>query len=107
MSSWAQQRRQLEWRSRELRLRSATLRADLLARSGVLSPPLRMADQLVAGLHWLRAHPEWPVGGFALLVLLRPRRALRWAIRIGRGWRAWRRARRGLEAIAALRRSAV
>jgi len=42
-----------------------------------------VADQARSATQWLLQHPEWPLGVAALLIVLRPGRALRWA-----GW-AW------------------
>jgi phage gp46-like protein len=42
----------------------------------------------------LREHPEWPIGAAVVVVLLKPRRALRWGMRL---WWGWRTARRALE----------
>lgn len=87
----AQRREQLLVRSAELRLR--------LAQDGrALEAPLAMADTVRTGWHWLRAHPEWPAGAALLLVLLKPRRALRWASRGWWAWRTWQRAQRLLAA---------
>jgi hypothetical protein len=70
-----------------LRLRSATLRVQMVQDAARLRAPLSWADSARAGSHWLRQHPQWPLAGAALLVLLRPRRVLRWA---GTAWWAWR-----------------
>jgi len=94
----ARRRAELQRRSEQLRLRSAELRVTIARDAQVLGPPLAAADQIHAGLGWLREHPEWPLGGALLLALLRPRRALRWAGRLWWGWRQWQRARRLLRA---------
>jgi hypothetical protein len=89
---------ELQQRRERLRLRSTELRATLGERARVLEPPLALADQVRSGVAWLRAHPEWPLGALAVLVVLRPRRALRWGARVWWGWRLWRRAQRLLRA---------
>jgi YqjK-like protein len=44
-------------------------------------------------VHWLRQHPEWPLGALAVLVLLRPARVVRWSVSLLWDWQLWRRAR--------------
>ena len=85
-------------RREQLLIRSITLREQLAQQAQVLAAPLAIADSLRNSLHWLRQHPEWPLGGLALLALLRPRRAWRWASRVWWGWRLWRRGSRWLAA---------
>lgn len=58
-----------------------------------LAPALTLADRGVAGLQWVRSHPEYPLGALAVLALVRPRRALRWGMRL---WWVWRSARQAL-----------
>jgi hypothetical protein len=52
-----------------------------------LRVPLELADRGLAGIQYLRQHPEWLAGGAVLALLLRPRRIITWA---QRGWLAWR-----------------
>ena len=52
-----------------------------------LRVPLELADRGLAGIHYLRQHPEWLAGGAVLALLLRPRRIVKWA---QHGWLAWR-----------------
>lgn len=54
-------------------------------------------DQGRALLGRLRAHPLWVVGGVALFVALRPRRALKWFATGFYVWRNWRSLRTWLE----------
>ena len=53
--------------------------------------PLARADQGLAVLRYIKAHPAWIVGGVALLAALRPGRVR--AAGVGkwltRGWAAW------------------
>lgn len=88
----------LALRREQLLVRSAELRLRLAQDGRALEAPLAMADTVRAGWHWLRAHPEWPAGAALALVLLKPRRALRWASRGWWAWRTWQRARRLLAA---------
>ena len=61
---------------------------DTLARASVpLQAPLALADRGLAGIHYLRQHPEWLAGSAVLALLLKPRRIFKWS---QRGWLAWR-----------------
>jgi YqjK-like protein len=92
-------RQELQLRRERLRMRSAELRLTIADRSQAFAPPLALADQAQAGVRWLRAHPEWPLGTLALLLVMRPRRVLRWGGRLWMGWRLWRRGQRALQAL--------
>jgi YqjK-like protein len=89
----------IEARRRRLLVRSAELRLRLAEQSQVLQTPFGMADQARAGLHWLRRHPEWPLGAGALLIVLRPRRALRLVAGVWSGWRLYKRGQRMLASL--------
>ena len=93
----------LALRREQLLLRSAALRSQLALDAQALAAPLAVADRLRDGARWLRRHPEWPLGAVLLLLALRPRRALRWAVRAGWLWRQWQAARRLLALLAAPR----
>jgi hypothetical protein len=81
-------------RRQSLQLRSAELRLRVERDVMRLAPSLALADRGVAGLRWLREHPEWSLGAAMVMVLLKPRRVLRWGMRL---WWGWRTARRALE----------
>lgn len=103
MALFEQRRRELQLRRELLRLRSAELRLSLHLHARALETPLAIADEARAGARWLREHPEWPLGALATLLVLRPRRVLRWGGRLWWGWRMWHRAQRLLRAVAAPR----
>jgi YqjK-like protein len=103
MTGWSQQHAALQQRRETLRLRSGVLRLQIARDATVLGPPLALADQVRTGWRWLRAHPEWPLLGGVVLVVWRPRRALRLAGRLWWGWRVWLRASRVLRAVAGSR----
>lgn len=84
-------------RKLQLLIRSAELRVTLAHEARALRTPLAVADHAVAGVQWLRDHPVWPLGTMALLAILRPRRALRWASRLLLGWRVYAKARDWLD----------
>jgi hypothetical protein len=84
-------------RQQQLLVRSSELRGQLARDAQVWQPPLALADQVHAGWRWLRAHPEVPLAAAAVLLVLRPRRALRWGWRLWSGWRLWLRLQRRLQ----------
>jgi hypothetical protein len=86
----------LQRRRQELLVRSSLLREEWSRQVQVLRAPLHVADQARAGVSWLAAHPEWPLGVAALLLVLRPSRALRWAGFAWQGYALYRRAQRML-----------
>jgi hypothetical protein len=89
----------LERRRAQLLLRSAQLRNDLAQHVQVLRKPLGWVDQTRAAGDWLRRNPQWPLGALAVVALLRPRRALRWAGTAWWGFSLFQRARRLLAGI--------
>ena len=86
-------------RQRMLLMRSAELRARFAADAQMLAPPLHMADQVLAGWRWLRAHPAVPAALLVALAVLRPRRALRWGLRLWWGWQTVRRLQQRLKVL--------
>jgi hypothetical protein len=76
--------------------RSSMLRAQWSQQVQVVRRPLGVADRARAGAQWLLQHPEWPLGVAALLIVLRPGRALRWASYAVQGYGLYRRAQRML-----------
>jgi len=78
---------ELVLRQQRLLVRSAQLRTILADQAQVLQRPLALADQAQSGLQWLYRNPQWPLGALALVVLVRPRRAIVWG---GRLWWAWK-----------------
>jgi hypothetical protein len=89
---------ELQVRRERLRLRSAELRLHVAADAAVLVAPLALADQTRATLRWLLQHPQVPLLALGLMVVARPRRALRWAGRLWWGWGLWQRGQRWLVA---------
>lgn len=88
-----QQRDALARRQQQLLIRSAELRVTLAHQAQGLRSPLALADQLRAGVHWLRQHPVVPLAALAVLALRRPSRMLRWAPRLLGGWQLFLRVR--------------
>ena len=78
-------------RQQQLLVRSSELRGEFVADAARWQPTLALADRVWAGWRWLRAHPEAPLAAAVVLVVLRPRRMLRWGWRLWAGWRTWQR----------------
>ena len=82
---------ELALRKQRLQFKSAALRRDLAHDISGIAPVFRAAEQVRAGIAWLRANPLL-VGGVAVaLVVLRPKVCWRWARRGFIAWQAWRR----------------
>ncbi|MBA3056574.1 MAG: YqjK-like family protein [Gammaproteobacteria bacterium] len=86
----------LAMRQQRLLVRSEQLRLLLAEQAQALRRPLALADRVQSGLQWLYRNPQWPLGALALVILVRPRRALVWAGRLWWGWRAFKQARHWL-----------
>ena len=78
---------ELQVRRSELLARSQMLRGRLAAETLPLQRTLSLADAARDRMHWLMAHPQWLAGIVAIPVLLRPRRAVSWALKLWWGWR--------------------
>ena len=89
---------ELALRRQLLLTRSAALRATLAEQAVVLEAPLAAADRVHAGARWLVRQRGWILGGVVVVLVLRPRRAWRWA---RFGWWLWRSARRAQPWLAA------
>ena len=87
-------------RQQMLLVRSAELRGRLAADAAVLQRPLAAADRVRTAWRWLQYHPAAPLTALVVVVILRPRRALRWSLQAWSAWRAWRQLKLRLQAIA-------
>lgn len=81
---------ELQLRQQRLLIRSTELRLQLRGQIEHLQRPAAVVDQVKAGVTWLYQHPQWPAGALALLLVLKPRRALTWT---GKLWWLWKSAR--------------
>lgn len=82
-----------------LQARIATQRQMLAQHAAPLSLSLSMADKAAAGVDWAKHNPL-PVGAaVAVLAILKPRRAWRWARRSFFLWQGWQRVRRTLSGL--------
>lgn len=91
---------ELARRQQQLLVRSAVLRATMAHQAQALKPPLALADQVRAGVQWLRQHPLLPLAAVALLGLKRPQTILRWLPRLLGGWGLYQRGREWLDSTA-------
>jgi YqjK-like protein len=91
-------------RREQLVARSGALRGDLLAHAGRLAPQGLMLGGANRALAWVRQHPQWALGGLALLLVLRPQRLWRWSGRLLTLWQLARQAAPMMGRLAARRR---
>jgi len=76
-----------------LAVRIANQREKLAHEAAALNGVLSAGDAVLRGVDWLKQHPLALGAAVAGAVVIRPRRALRWAQRgffVWRGWRAMR-----------------
>lgn len=87
---------ELAQRHGALRERIAAQRRALASHAGPLENALGNVDRALAGVEWLKKHPE--VVGFtvAVGVVVSPKRAWRWTKRAFIVWRGWRSVRNSL-----------
>lgn len=81
---------ELATRRGALQSRIAGQRAALAEHVEPLEALLRVGDQGVAGLAWLKRHPLAVGAAAALLAVFKPRRTWRWAQRGFVVWRGWK-----------------
>jgi hypothetical protein len=98
------QEQELLARREQLLARSDQLRRGLAEQIHAYRQPLAWAQRAEGGWQWLRAHPQWVVGGVAVLVVLRPWRAWRWGSGILGAWSVWQRVQPLWTALAERRR---
>lgn len=83
-------------RQQRLLFRSAELRHRWSGAAAAFRPPLATADRVVDAGRWVQAHPEAVLAGSLVLLVMRPRRALRWGLKLWSAWRLWQRVQRTL-----------
>jgi len=84
---------ELALKKQRLQIASESLRSEFALCAAGLAPAFAAADCAVEGGRWLRRNPELVVAAMVALVVIRPRRAWRWARRAFIGWQAWRKLR--------------
>ena len=77
-------------RRERLLAQAAAQRDEVALLLAPLAGPLALADRGVAAAAYLRAHPELVLIAATALVVLSPKRALRWARRSYAVWRGYR-----------------
>lgn len=88
---------ELALRKQRLQIASEGLRADFGSYAAGLVPVFSGADLGVEGARWLRRNPEIVVATGVTLIVIRPKRAWRWARLAFFGWQAWRKWREFVE----------
>ncbi len=87
---------------RERLIARAELQRDELEREiDVWQPAIGVLDRALAGYAWIRAHPEILVAAGVVMLVLRPRRTLRWSMRFYSLWQTYRRFSAKLSTVAA------
>lgn len=81
---------QIHVRRERLVAKAAAQRDEVALLLAPLAGPLAMADRGVAAAVYVRTHPEIVLIAAAALVVLSPKRALRWARRAFAVWRGYR-----------------
>jgi hypothetical protein len=79
-----------------LKERIAAQRRELVRHVQPVEEAFGMADKAVAGVDWLKENPLAVGGAFAVLAILKPSRAWRWAKRGFFAWRTWQGAKKAL-----------
>ena len=87
---------ELTLRQGELRARIAIQRNALAEHSTGLERVLGIADKALAGVDWVKAHPEVVGVTVAVVVVVSPARTWRWGRRAFFVWRGWRSVRTSL-----------
>jgi hypothetical protein len=82
-----------------LRERIAAQRRTLASHVAPLESALGGVDKALAGMEWLKAHPEAVGVAVAVAVVASPKRAWRWTKRAFFIWRGWRSVRNSLLAV--------
>lgn len=98
-----QRQQELQVRRGELLAQSRMLRERLAGETVPLQRALSLADAARDRVHWLMARPQWVAALAAIPILLRPRRALKWAVKLWWGWRVFGRLRGVLSSLPARR----
>jgi hypothetical protein len=91
---------QIRLRRERLIARAALQREDLVRDVATLAPAIRVVDGGIAAVAWVRANPGVLLLAAGVMLVLRPRRTIRWSLRLYSLWRGYRAvsARLGLRA---------
>lgn len=86
----------LALKKQRLQIKSDALREQWQQHARGLAPTLAVADQVRAGIGWLKQHPEVTVGAGVALAVAKPRAVWRWLRRGFTVWQVWRKGQRWL-----------
>lgn len=90
---------QIRLRRERLIARAAAQREAFAYDVEALAPAIGVVDRGIAAVTWVRAHPAVLVAAAGVMLVLRPRRTIRWSFRLYSIWQGYRRltARLGVE----------
>jgi hypothetical protein len=81
---------QIRLRRERLIAKAAAQRESLAHDVDALSPVIGVVDRGIAGAMWLREHPAVLLVAGGVMLVLRPRRTLRWSFRAFSLWQGYR-----------------
>ena len=84
-------RLEIALKKQRLLIKSESLRNEFGRHGRGIEPAFQVADTAVAGVHWLKRHPEVVAGVAVTLVVARPQVVWRWSKRAYTGWKTWQR----------------
>ena len=84
-------RLEIALKKQRLLIKSESLREEVGRNGRGIEPVFLVVDTAVAGVHWLKRHPEVVAGVAVTLVVARPLVVWRWGKRAYTGWKTWQR----------------
>jgi hypothetical protein len=81
---------QIRLRRERLIARAALQREDVARDVAALAPAVRVVDGGIAAVAWVRANPGVLLLAAGVMLVLRPRRTIRWSLRLYSLWRGYR-----------------
>jgi hypothetical protein len=81
---------QIRLRRERLIAHAALQREELTRDVAALSPAVRVVDRGIVAVAWVRAHPGVLLIAAGVMLVLRPRRTIRWSLRLYSIWRGYR-----------------
>ena len=82
-------RLEIALKKQRLLIKSESLRDEFGRNGRGVEPAFQVADTAVAGVDWLKRHPEVVAGVTVTLVVARPLAVWRWSRRAYTGWKTW------------------
>lgn len=82
---------QIRLRRERLIAKAAAQRESVASDVATLGQAIAVVDRGIAGVAWLRAHPGVLLVAAGVMLVLRPRRTLRWSFRAFTLWQGYRR----------------